>query len=82
MIGIVVGIYFLHRDSVRPYSWYALLPMVLAGFVIAVMKLDPLYQLVAPWGICSTWLLGIGTWTLFGYLRAHPKPHPGQEDRL
>jgi hypothetical protein len=79
MSGIAAGIYFLHRDSVRPYSWRALLLMVLAGFLTAALNLDPLYRITAPYFICGAWLLGIGTWTLVGYLRAHPKLDVGQE---
>jgi len=71
--GIVTGIYFINRNSVRPYSWRALLPIILAGFITAAIELEPVYRITAPWFICGTWLLGIGTWTLLGYLRAHPK---------
>jgi hypothetical protein len=81
MCGIATGIYLLHRNSVRPYSLRALLPMVLAGFITAALNLEPDYRMIAPWFICGAWLLGIGTWTLVRYLQAHPKANTGQDGR-
>jgi len=81
MTGTAAGIYFLSRNDVRPYSWHAVLPIALAGFLAAVLDLKPGVRFVLPHAICGTWLLGIGTWTLVRYLRLHPKPEVGQEGR-
>jgi hypothetical protein len=80
--GIAAGIYFLNRNGVRPYSWCAVLPIALAGLIAATFNLEPEKRWFMPLIICGAWLLGIGTWTLVRYLRAHPKPDAGQEGRL
>jgi uncharacterized membrane protein HdeD (DUF308 family) len=82
MSGIAVGIYFLNRESVRPYSWLAVLPIALAGFIASALNLEPSFRVYAPMLICGIWLLVVGIRTLVGYLRANPKQHLGQEGRL
>ncbi len=81
MTAIAAGIYFWNRDEVRPYSWRAVLPIALAGFIAAGLDLEPVARWFVPLIIGGAWLLGIGTWTLVHYLRAHPKPEAGQEGR-
>jgi hypothetical protein len=81
MSGIAAGIYFLNRNGVRPYPWFSVLPIALAGFIAAALDLEPENRWFLPWAICGAWLLGIGTWTLVRYLRTNPKPDPGQAGR-
>jgi hypothetical protein len=79
MAGIAVGIYLLNRNEARPYSWGAVLPIVVAGFAAAALDLDPGDHTLMPMIIGGAWLLGIGTWTLVRYLLARPKPNVGLE---
>jgi len=81
MTGIAAGIYFLSRNDARPYSWRAVLPIALVGFIAAALDLGQEDRLLVPMVIGGAWLLGTGTWTLVRYLRAHPKPNAGQEGR-
>lgn len=81
MTGIAASIYFWNRDEVRPYSWRAVLPIALAGFIAATLDLKSEARWFVPLVIGGAWLLGMGTWTLIHYLRAHPKPDTGQEGR-
>jgi uncharacterized membrane protein HdeD (DUF308 family) len=81
MTGIAAGIYFLNRNGARSYSWRAVLPIALAGFVAPALGLEPMNRAIVPMVICGAWLLGIGTWTLVHYLRAHPKSDAGREGR-
>ncbi len=82
MSSIAAGIYILNRNSARPYSWFTVLPIALAGFAASALDLEPNFRAGMPILICGLWLLGIGIWTLVGYLRANPKLDPGQEGRL
>jgi hypothetical protein len=79
MTAIAAGLYFWNRDDVRPYSWRAVFPIALAGFIAAGFDLKPEARWYVPMVIGGAWLLGIGTWTLIRYLRTHPKPKIGQE---
>lgn len=81
MSGIAVGIYLLNREGVRPYSWIAVLPIALAGFVASALDLKPDFRIYVPMLICGIWLLAVGIRTLVGYLRDNPKPAPGQDGR-
>jgi hypothetical protein len=81
MTAIAAAVYFWNRDDVRPYSWRAVLPIALAGFIAAGLDLKAVARWSVPLVIGGAWLLGIGTWTLVHYLRAHPKPDTGQEGR-
>ncbi len=81
MAAIAAGVFFWNRDDVRPYSWRAVLPIALAGFMAAGLELKPETRWFVPLVIGGAWLLGIGTWTLVHYLRAHPKPDIGREGR-
>jgi uncharacterized membrane protein HdeD (DUF308 family) len=81
MSGIAAAIYLLSRDSVRPYSWYFVLPIALAGFIAAVLDLEPMSRMYISMLACGVWLLSVGIWTLVGYLRANPKLDLGQEGR-
>ena len=81
MTAIAAGIYFWNRDDVRPYSWRAVLPIALAGFIAAGLDFMPEARGFLSLVIGGAWLLGIGTWTLVCYLRANPKPGTGQEGR-
>ena len=81
MSGMAVGIYFLNREGVRPYSWFAVLPIALAGFVVSALDLKPDLRIYVPMLICGIWLLAVGVRTLVGYLRANPRPDPVQEGR-
>jgi uncharacterized membrane protein HdeD (DUF308 family) len=82
MSGIAVGIYFLNRDGLRPYSWLEVFPIAVAGFIAAALDLEPGLRIYVPMLICGIWLLVVGMRTLVGYLRANPKPDPGHEGRL
>jgi hypothetical protein len=79
MAAVAAGVYLWNRDDVRPYSWRAVLPIILAGFIAAGLDLEPKNRFFVPLVIGGTWLLGIGTWTLVHYLRAHPKSDAGRE---
>lgn len=81
MTAIAAAVYFWNRDDVRPYSWHAVLPIALAGFIAAGLDLEPMARMFLPLLIGGAWLLGIGTWTLVRYLRTHPKPDAGREGR-
>ncbi len=81
MTAIASGIYFWNRDDARPYSGRAVLPIALAGFIAAGLDFMPEARGFLSLVIGGAWLLGIGTWTLVRYLRAHPKPGTGQEGR-
>ena len=81
MTGLAATIYFVNRDEARPYSWRAVLPLALAGFIAAPFDLELMSRTFMPMAICGAWLLGIGIWTLVRYLRANPKPDAGQEGR-
>ncbi len=78
MTGIAAGIYFLNRNGVRPYSWIAVLPIALAGFIAASLNLEHESRWFLPMTICGAWLLGIGAWTLIRYLRTNPRSDRGQ----
>ncbi len=82
MMGVALLIYLLNRDDVHTYSWRAVLPIALAGFIAAFLDLTPTAREYAPCVIGGVWLLVIGIWTLVGYLRANPKLDSGQEGRL
>lgn len=81
MTAIAAALYFWNRDDVRPYSWRAVLPIALAGFLAAGLDFMPEARGFLPLAIGGAWLLGIGTLTLVRYLRANPKPGARQEGR-
>jgi hypothetical protein len=81
MTVIAATIYLWNRDEVRSYSWRAVLPIALAGFLAAALNLEPKSRLHVPLVIGGAWLLSMGTWTLVRYLRAHPKVDAGREVR-
>ncbi len=81
MTAIAAGVYFWNRTDVRPYSWRSVLPIALAGLLAAAFDLKPEARWFVPLVIGGAWLLGIGSWTLVGYLRAHPSPEMGQDGR-
>jgi len=69
-----VLIYFLSRHEARPYSWWSVLPIAVAGWATACMDLPRNGREFLPVLIGGAWLLSRGTWTLARYLRAHPRP--------
>jgi hypothetical protein len=81
MTAIAAGVFFWNRDDVHPYSWRAVLPIALVGFIAAWLDLMPEARGFLSLIIGGAWLLGIGTWTLVRYLRTNPKPDTGQEGR-
>lgn len=81
MTIVGVNIYFWSHDDVRSYSLGAVLPIAAGGFIAAGFDLTEEACCYAPIVIGGVWLLGIGSWTLFRYLRAHPKPNSGEEGR-
>jgi len=81
MSVIAAGIHLLNRSGARPYSWLAVLPIAVAGFIASALDLTPGLRVYVPMLICGIWLLAIGIRTLAGYLRANPRPDPRQEGR-
>jgi len=71
-----VLIYVLSRHEARPYSWWTVSPIALAGWATACLDLPPKSRQFLPLLIGGAWLLARGTWTLIRYLRAHPRPAP------
>jgi hypothetical protein len=69
-----VLIHFLSRYEARPYSWWTVSPIALAGWATACLDLPPGSREFLPILIGGVWLLWRGTWTLARYLRAHPRP--------
>jgi hypothetical protein len=82
MMAIAAAIYFQSRDDVRPYSWSAVLPIAAGGFIAAAFDLTAEACAYAPIVIGGAWLLGVGSWTLFRYLRVHPRLDAGKEEPL
>jgi hypothetical protein len=73
MTIVAVLVYALNRREARPYSWWSVLPLVIAGLASARLDLPPKCRQFLPILIGGAWLLSRGTWTLVHYLRAHPR---------
>jgi len=73
-----VLLYALNCREARPYSWWAVLPIAVAGWASLWLDMPPASREFLPILIGGVWLLSRGTWTLAHYLRAHPR-YPGME---
>jgi hypothetical protein len=80
MATVAFLVFLLNRGEARSYSVWSVLPIALAGFLSAAVEIPPENRQRLPFVIAGAWLLGIGTWTLVRYFRAHPTPNARQED--
>jgi hypothetical protein len=73
MAVVAAWIYAANRREARPYVWWSVLPIAVAGLASAWLDLSVKSREFLPILIGGAWLLARGTWTLVHYLRAHPR---------
>jgi len=66
--------YLWSRSDARPYAWWWVALLALAGFLSLAWDLPPKSREFVPLVIGGAWLLAQGGWTLIHYLRANPRP--------
>ncbi len=78
MFAVALALYTLNRTSERPYRWWYVLLLPVAGLLW--MGLDhrqveaDLPKQFRVFVIAGLWLSAQGAWTLFQYLRRNPRP--------
>lgn len=73
MTIVAVLVYAANRRVARPYAWWGVLPIAVAGLACAWVDVPVKSREFLPILIGGAWLLSRGTWTLARYLRAHPR---------
>jgi hypothetical protein len=69
VIGFVV--YWGHKWSERPYSWWSVLPLALTGIPVSILAVPLRAQKFVPMVAGGLWLCCRGAWTLARYLRTN-----------
>jgi hypothetical protein len=71
MIVIGCAVYWGHKWSERPYSWWSVIPLALTGIPISILAVPVRAQKFVPMLAGGVWLFCRGAWTLARYLRTN-----------
>jgi len=74
MVIVALLLWALNRTLERPYGFWAVLPLVLAGAGSLLIDLPLRTLQLIPIVIGGAWLTARGAWTLIRYLRHNPYP--------
>ena len=72
--GAVGAMYLLNRRLERPYRWWELFALALAGSALIAMNVPLASRPSLGLAIAGAWLLALGGGKLAWYLRTHPRP--------
>ena len=72
--GAVVSLYVFNRKLERPYRWWEILLLALAGSALVLSNLPARLRPSAALTLSGAWLLLLGGGKLVLYLRTHPRP--------
>jgi hypothetical protein len=72
--GAVVALYLLNRRLERPYRWWEVLPLALAGSALMLSNLPRDLRPSPALVLAGLWLLALGGGKLIWYLHVHPRP--------
>ncbi len=74
-VWVAVGaMYLLNRRLERPYRWWELLALALAGSALIAMNVPLASRPFPELMVAGAWLLALGGGKLVRYLRTHPRP--------
>jgi hypothetical protein len=72
----------LTRKDAYPYSWVSVLPVVVAGVLVAILDIPNNIRPATPMLILTGWLIIRGIWLLVRFLRTHPRSGEFEGGRL
>jgi hypothetical protein len=70
----VVAMYALNRRLERPYRWWEMVPLALAGSALMLSNLPRGLRPSPALALAGAWLLALGGGKLVWYLHGHPRP--------
>jgi hypothetical protein len=71
--ALAVALYVVNRESERPYRWWSVAILALAGLAFTWVHVPGPLQWPLPFLLTGAWLFAQGAHTLLHYLRANPR---------